>query len=197
MKSEDEFSNIGPAWINNLRWDIEERTAQPEDVELFMRYYCHLYQSSDYIPADVLSVVLRLINQVFDKYLYLKEEKGQLSGVFEAAFGLTGKQGVRNLEKRDEDIATDIARYRLSGESVIDAVEAVLGERDELGHSTIKGHSTINKAWRKHKYMAYRRLLLEYKQSGESLSDEQSKVVERDLRKSNQIFEEIFGSSRK
>jgi hypothetical protein len=128
---------------------------------------------------------------VFARYLYLKEEEGQLSGVFEAAFGLTGKQGDRNLKKRDEKIATDIARYRLRGESVINAVEMVSGERDELGHST------INKAWRKHKYMAYRRMKLEYKQSGESLSDDQWKIMERDLRKSNQISEEIFGPSRK
>ena len=190
MKSEEEFSKIGPGWINNLRWDIEEKTAQPEDVELFMRYYCHLYQSPDGIPLEDLREVLRLINQVFDEYLNRKKNK-QLKGALDAAFGLTRKQGDRNLEKRNEDIATDIARYRLRGKSVIDAVEMVSGERDELGHST------INEVWRKHKYLAYRRMLLEYKQSGKSLSDEQWGVMERDLSKSNQIFEEIFGSSRK
>jgi hypothetical protein len=190
VKSEDEFSNIGPAWINRLRWDIEEKTAQPEDVEKFIRYYCHLYQSPDGIPPKVLREVCRLINQVFDEYLHRKMKK-QRSGVLEAAFGLTRKQGDRNLEKRNEDIATDIARYRLSGYSVTDAVEAVSGERNEMSHST------INEAWRKHKYMAYRRMKLEYKQSGESLSDEQWKIMERDLRKLKQISEEIFGSSRK
>jgi hypothetical protein len=113
VKSEDEFSNIGPAWINNLRWDIEEKTAQPEDVELFMRYCCHLYQlyqSPDGIPPKVLSEVLRLIDQVFGEYLERKK-KNQFSGAFEAAFGLTRKQGNRNLEKRNENFATYIARW--------------------------------------------------------------------------------------
>ena len=190
MKSEDEFSNIGPAWINNLRWEIEEKTAQPEDVELLMRYYCHLYQSPDGIPPKILRAVCGLINQVFDDYLHRKMKK-QRSGVLEAAFGLTRKQGDRNLEKRNEDIATDIARYRLSGYSVTDAVEAVSGERDELSHST------INEAWRKHKDMAYLRVRLEYKQNGKSLSDEQMKVMVKDLKKLKQFSNKVFGSSRK
>lgn len=41
--NDDRFASIGPAWINNLRWDIEEKTAQKEDVELMMSYYCHLF----------------------------------------------------------------------------------------------------------------------------------------------------------
>jgi len=189
--SDDDFSNIGPAWINNLRWDIEENTAQPEDVELLMRYYCHLYQSPDGIPPNILREVCRLINQVFEEYLNRKKNK-QLSGVLEAAFGLTGKQGKnRKLEKRNEDIATDIARYRLSGESVTDAVAAVC-VRDDLGDST------IHEAWGKYKDTAYMRAQLEYKQSGESLSDEQWKVMEKDLgKKIKQISDKVFGSSRK
>lgn len=127
---------------------------------------------------------------MFGEYLDRKKKK-QVSGVLEAAFGLTRKQGDRNLEKRNVKIATQIARYRLKGESVTDAVEAVSGEEDELSHST------INEAWRKHKDIAYCRVQLEYKYRGESLSDKQIKVMAKDLRKLKQISEEIFGSSRK
>jgi ABC-type phosphate transport system auxiliary subunit len=190
VKSEDEFENIGPGWIHNLRCDIKENTAQPDDVELLMRYYCHVYQSPDDIPPKVLHQVLQLINQVFDEYLNRKKNK-QCSGAIEAAFGLTRKQGDRNLEKRNIDIATDIAKYRLKGESVTDAVEAVSGERDELSHST------INEAWRKYKDRAYIRVQLEYKYSGESLSEKQLKTMERDLKKLNRALKEILGSSRK
>ena len=193
MNSEEEFENVSPGWINNLRCDIEDKeiAANPDDVELLMRYYCHLYESPDGFPPKVLHQVLRLINHVFDKCLYLKEEEGQLSGVFEAAFGLTGKKGDRKLGGRNEDIATDIARYRLSGKSVTDAVQAVSGERNELSPSI------INEAWRKYKDTAYIRVQLEYKRSGKPLSDEQLKIMERDLRKLKQLSEEIFGSSRK
>ena len=51
---EDEFANIGPSWIGNLAFDIRDNTAQPDDVELMMAYYCHLYQSSEGIPPKTL-----------------------------------------------------------------------------------------------------------------------------------------------
>ena len=103
MNSEDEFDNISPWWISNLSCNIEEKTAQPEDVELLMRYYCHLYESPDDFNPKVLREVLRLINQVFAEYLNRKYIKKQESGALDAAFGLTGIQGKQpKLQERDE-----------------------------------------------------------------------------------------------
>ena len=59
--SDGRFANIGPAWINNLRGEIEEKTVQPDDVDLMMEFYCHLYESDEGIPLDVLRQVLLLI----------------------------------------------------------------------------------------------------------------------------------------
>ena len=55
---EDEFANIGPSWIGNLAFDIRDNTAQPDDVELMMAYYCHLYQSSEGIPLKPCTCLL-------------------------------------------------------------------------------------------------------------------------------------------
>ena len=184
MNSEEEFENISPGWINNLRCDIKDKeiAANPDDVELLMRYYCHLYESPDDIPPKVLGEIFKILNHVFSKYLYLREEEGQIAGVFEAAFGLTGRKGVRpSNERRNEEIATDVARYRLSGESVIGAVELVSGERDELSHSV------INEAWGKHRDLAYMRMQLEYGYDGKELSEKQLETKEKDLRKLKKI----------
>jgi len=83
------MSGLGPAWINNLRWDIEEKTVQPEDVELLMEYYCHLYESDEGIPLDILREIIRLINQAFGEYL----ERKHITGALKTAFGFKGKQG--------------------------------------------------------------------------------------------------------
>jgi len=185
--SADKFMNVDPAWINNLRCDIDENIAQPEDVQLFMEYYCHLYQSSEGIPIEILREILKLIDQAFNKYL----DRKQFNGALEAAFGLTGKQGDRKLGRRNEDMATDVAKFRLQGKSVTEAVEEVSGQRDNLSHSI------INKAWRKHKETAYIRAQIEYGARGKSLSAKQYKIVRKDLKKIKQRSEELFSSSKK
>ena len=185
--NEERFENLGPAWISNLRCDIDEKTAQPADVQLFMEYYCHLYQSSEGIPIEILREILKLIDQAFNKYL----DRKQFNGALEAAFGLTGKRGDRKLGRRNEDMATDVAKFRLQGKSVTQAVEEVSGQRDNLSHSI------INKAWRKHKETAYIRAQIEYGARGKSLSAKQYKIVRKDLKKIKQRSEELFSSSKK
>ncbi len=171
--NKERFENLSPAWINNLRCDIDEKSAQPEDVQLFMEYYCHLFQSSEGIPQKTLREILNLINQSFNKYL----DRKQFNGALEAAFGFTGKQGDRKLGRRDEDIATDVAKYRLQGKSVTDAIAEVSGERDDLAHSV------INKAWKKYKETAYIRAQIEYGARGKKLSKKQFKIMQKDLKK--------------
>ena len=171
--NEDRFENLDPAWINNLRRDIADEKAQPEDIQLFMEYYRHMYQSGEGIPLKALREILKLIDQSFGKYL----ERKQFSGALEAAFGFSGIQGDRKLGRRDEDIATDVAKYRLRGKSVKDAVEEVSGERDNLNHET------INKAWNKHKETAYIRAQIQIGAKGKSLSTKQFKKMQKDLKK--------------
>jgi hypothetical protein len=84
------FAYLSYSWIDNLRWDIKEKTAQPEDVELMMEFFCYLYQSDEGIPTKILREYSRLFNQVFSEYLN-RLKRNQLSGALEAAFGLTGK----------------------------------------------------------------------------------------------------------
>jgi len=171
--NEERFENLDPAWINNLRRDIDDEKARPEDVQLFMEYYCHLYQSNEGIPLKALREILKLIDQSFNKYL----ERKKFSGALEAAFGFTGKQGDRKLGRRDEDIATDVAKYRLQGKSVADAVNEVSGERDDLSHEAIE------KAWSKYKETAYIRAQIQIGASGKSLSTKQFKKMQKDLKK--------------
>jgi hypothetical protein len=170
--NQEKFENLGPAWINNLRCDIDGKTAQPEDVQLFIEYYCHLYQSSEGIPAETLREILKLISQSFNKYL----DRKQFNDSLEAAFGLTGKQGDRKLGRRNEDIANNVAKYRLRGKSLTDAVTKVSGQRDDLSHSI------INKAWRKHKDTAYLKVQIENGAKGKSLSKKQFKIMQKDLK---------------
>jgi len=174
--NEERFENLGPAWINNLRCNIEGNTAQPEDVQLFMEYYCHLYQSSEGIPLKTLREILKLIDQSFNKYL----DRKQLNGALEAAFGFTRKQGDRNLGRRNEDIATDVAKYRLQGKTLTDAVSEVSVQRDDLSLSI------INKAWKKYKETAYIRAQIEFGARGNSLSKKQFKIMQKDLKKIKQ-----------
>ena len=185
--NEERFENLSPAWINNLRCAIDEKTAQPEDVQLFIEYYCHLYQSSEGIPPKTLPEILKLINQSFNKYL----ERKQFSGALEAAFGFTRKQGDRNLGRRNEDMATDVAKLRLQGKSVTDAVAEVSGQRDDLSHSI------INKAWKHNKEIAYIRAQIEYGARGKKLSKKQYKIMEKDLKKIRQRSKEVLSSSKK
>ena len=63
------FAHLGPAWINNLRCEIEEKTAQPEDVELMMEYFCHLFELDEGIPPKILHQLLLLMNQAFKEYI--------------------------------------------------------------------------------------------------------------------------------
>ena len=174
--NEERFENLGPDWINNLRRDIDEKTAQPGDVQLFMEYYCHLHQSREGIPKKTLREILKLIDQSFNKYL----DRKQFNGALEVAFGFTRKKGDRNLGRRNEDIATDVAKYRLQGKSLADAVTEVSGERDDLSHSI------INKAWKKFKETAYIRAQIEYGAKGKSLSKKQFKIMQKDLKKTKQ-----------
>lgn len=179
--SSDKFKSCGPGWINNLRCDIDENTAQPEDVQLFMEYYCHLYQSSEGIPAKTLHEILELINQSFNKYI----DRKQFNASLDAAFGLTRKQEDRKLGRRHEDIATDVAKYRLQGKSVTDAVAEVSGERDNLSRSI------INKAWKKYKETAYIRTQIEYGASGKSPSKKQLKTMRKDLKNKTPIHRAV------
>jgi len=171
--NQEKFENLGPTWINNLRCDIDKNTAQPEDVLLFMEYYCHMYQSSEGIPLKTLREILKLINQSFDKYL----DRKQFDGALEAAFGFTRKQGSRKPGRRNEDIATDVAKYRLQGKSLSEAVAEVSDQRDNLSHST------INEAWKKFKETAYIRAQVEYGVKGKSLSTKQHKMMQKDFKK--------------
>ena len=171
--NQKKFENLGPAWINNLRCDIDKNTAQPEDVQLLMEYYCHMYQSSEDFPRKTLREILKLINQSFNKYL----DRKQYDGALETAFGVTRKQGDRKLGRRDEDIATDVARCRLQKKSLTEAVAEVSDQRDSLSHST------INEAWRKFKETAYIRAQIEYGVKGKSLSTKQHKIMKKDLKK--------------
>ena len=97
-----------------------------------------------------------------------------------AAVGDTRKQGNRNLGRRDEDMATDVAKFRLQGKSVTEAVAEVSGQRDGLSHST------INEAWRKYKDTAYIRAQIENGARGKKLSKKQFKIMLKDLKKIKQ-----------
>ena len=174
--NQEKFENLGPAWINNLRCDIDKNTAQPEDVQLFIEYYCHMYQSSEGIPLKTLREILKLINQSFNRYL----DRKQFDGALEAAFGFNRKQGDRKPGRRNEDIATDVAKYRLRGKSLTEAVAEVSEQRDNLSHST------INEAWRKFKETAYIRAQIEYGAKGKSLSTKQHKRMQKDFKKTKQ-----------
>ena len=187
MMDEDEFENIGPSWINNLVFDIRDNTAQPDDVELMMAYYCHLYQSSEGIPPKTLHQFLRLINQVFGEYLERKANN-QFSGALEAAFGLTRKQGDRNLEKRNEDIATDVARYHIIRRdcSIHNATMKVVKDRD------LK-KSTIETAWKHHKVMAIIRVRLELKHQGKDFNPGQLKRAHKIIDPINRKVQQIIG----
>lgn len=171
--NQEKFENLGPAWISKLRCDIDKDTAQPEDVQLFMEYYCHLYQSSEDIPLKTLREMLKLIAQSFNRYL----DRKQFDGALEAAFGFTRKRGDRKLGRRNEDIATDVARYRLQGKPLTKAVAKVSDRRDSLSHSK------INEAWKKFKETAYIRAQIEYGVKGKSLSTKQHKRMRKDLKK--------------
>ena len=163
---DDSFTNLGHGWINNLRWDIKEKTAQPEDVELMMDYYSYLYESDEGMPPKILHEISKLLNQVFKEYLDRTANNGQLYGALDAAFGFTRKQGFQNLYKRDEDIATDVARYYLRGNSIRRATLKVSDERQ-------LGRTTIDKAWSLHKMNGIVRVKLELSSQGKQFTPNQ------------------------
>lgn len=182
--NEDKFAKLGPAWINNLRWDIKEKTAQPEDVELMMDYYSYLYESDEGIPTKTLREILKLLNQAFKEYLDRTANNGQFYGALDAAFGFSGKQGFQNLYNRDEDIATDVARYYLRGFSIKKATLKVGYERE-------LGRTTIDKAWSLHKMDGIVRVQLELKSQGKQFTPNQLKralKIEDQLRKKLDSF---------
>lgn len=184
---EDEFENIGPAWINNLRWDIKEKTAQSDDVELMMKYYSHLYQSTEGIPTETLRAFSRLFDQVFEEY-FERKEKNQLAGALEAAFGMTRKQGDRNLDKRNQDIATDVARYH------------ILPRDCSIRNATLKTakkwklqKSTVENAWKHHKVIGIVRVRLELKHKSKDFTPEQIKRAEKINDPINRKVQQMIG----
>jgi hypothetical protein len=158
--------------------NIQSNTAEPEDVELMMKYYCHLYDTKEAIPRELSG----LISRIFEDYLDRKSNK-QFYGALEAAFGLTGKQGNRNTDKRNFDIATDVARHYLSGRTVLvtNAVMKVTAERD-------LGRTTVTNAWKENKYHAVTRIEQEFKKKRIPISARKQKFVEREKGKFDEFL---------
>jgi len=178
---DDIFENLGPAWINRIRWEIEENNAQLEDVELMMKYFSNLYHSEDGFPHKHLREYLKLFDQVFKEYFNRKSDN-QMYGNLDAAFGLTRKQGDRNLDKRNEDIATDLARHHvLNGDSITNATMKISSE------CNLK-KTTIEKAWKVHKMMAIHRLKIELKNEGRGFTPEQLKRALKIEDRENRYF---------
>ena len=185
--SEDRFANLGPAWINNLRCDIEEKTAQPEDVELMMKFYCHMFESDEGIPREMLQEVSALINQVFKEYL----DRKHITGALEKAFGFKGKQGFQNLYKRNEDIATDVARYYLRRSAIKSAM--VEGAILKVAKERDLKKSTIEEAWRGHKVEGIVRYRLELKSQGKDFTLGQIKKAQKIINPINRKIQAITG----
>ena len=142
--NDNRFASIGPAWINNLRWDIKEKTAQREDVELMMSYYCHLLDCHLFDSKEKNHYeILKLINQIFEEYLDRTANNKQMYRTLDAAFGFTGKQGARDVYQRNQEIATDVARYYLRGKSLKSSILKVC-----LKYNL--GETAVTDAWRFH-----------------------------------------------
>lgn len=163
IEEEDKFFNLGPAWLNNLQWDIKEKSAQSEDVELMMEYLSHLWKSPDGISPKLARAFFGLFDQVFSEYLSRKEANQQ-SGALDAAFGLTRKQGDRNLERRNEEIATEIAKHHvLLGDSLTNA-------KMKVGNSRKLGKTQIEEAWKTHGMMGVIRVQIQLKFDGKKFT---------------------------
>jgi hypothetical protein len=108
--NEEKFAECSDSWLWSLMFDVRDKEANKEDVELAMEYYCHLFETRQQIPY----YLLKLIDSIFRNYL----ERRHFNGALESAFGFKGKQGVRNIGQRNLDIATDVARFHLRGNTI-------------------------------------------------------------------------------
>ena len=103
-----------------------------------MEYYCYLWETRQSAPKELAELVVT----IFRKYLRGKKSNGTL----EAAFGFTGKQGVRNLGQRNLDIATDIARYILAEKSHSYSMDQVIHEK-ALKNLPLRKHGQKINQW--------------------------------------------------
>jgi len=174
---DEKFSNCSPFWLWSLRFDLDDKKNIREDIELVMEYFCHQWAKNEKVPKEFF----QLLNQIFQSYLSRK----QFYGALESAFGFTGKQGERNNEKRDEDLATDIVRLYLAGKSITNAKIIVMRE-SKLGKTTIED------AWRKHKVFAIVRVRIELRYEGKEFTEKQIKLAEKLVKKSNEIFHSLY-----
>ena len=177
----DRFSNLGPAWINYLGWNIAEKTANSEDVELLMSYYCHLFDSEKTIPYEMQ----KLINQIFKEYLERTANNRQMYGALNAAFGLTGKQGVRDVNQRNQKIATDVARHYLNGKSNNFSI-------DEVCRKYELGKTTVTDAWRVYKIEGVFNYQRELRNSGKEFSKSQLKRAVKIEEKENKKIRDFL-----
>ena len=128
--------------------------------------------------------MIEWISHAFREYLHRKH----INGALEAAFGLTKKQGYRKLEKRNKDIAYDVARYYLDGYKIGDSISKVSFER-------YLSEKTIEDAWRDKNFNALVRIRQELDSQGKDLTQEQYarglKVLERSLQKTKTKIENL------
>ncbi len=183
--NEEYIPEISRASLLRLQLDIQEKKADKEKVEKAMEYYCSLLESKQDVPDELL----QLIGLIFRRYLGRKHFHGAL----EAAFGFTKTQGKRDTEKRDEDIARDIAHYYLRGMSLTNAKQKVIEDRSKENGPV--GKSTVEIAWRKHKETGFIRIRLEKRLDGKDLTDKQKSLVEKALKKKKRQLE--HGSQKK
>lgn len=182
---DEQFNKCTRTWINILGLNIGGKAAQVEDVELMLAYFCHLFESNEEIPREVLS----LLNQIFREYLKRKANK-QIYGSMDAAFGLTRKQGDRNLDQKNMAIAADVARHHLGGKSITNSVIKVMSERK-------LGRTTVYNAWTKNKYSAFRRVENEYRDKGKPITDKQKKLMKKEKERFDQFLKEFLRNTKK
>lgn len=167
-------------WAKNVFADVRNKSGRKDDVELLMSYFCEIFSSTGDVPIEMLE----WINHAFSEYLHRKH----INGALEAAFGLTKKQGYRKLEKRNEDIAYDVARYYLYGYKIGLSISKVSFERN----LSVK---TIEDAWRGNCINAFTRIRLKLDSQGKDLTQKQYarglKVIERSLQKTKTKLENL------
>ncbi len=182
---DNRFSNCNRTWINILGLNIGAKTAQVEDVELMLAYFCYLHEHNEEIPREMLN----LLHQIFREYLDRKANN-QFYGSMDAAFGLTRKQGDRNLDKKNMDIAVDVARHHLGGKSITNSVIKVMSERK-------LGRTTVYNAWTKNKYFAFVSVENEYREKGKPTTDKQKKLMKKEKEKFDQSLKEFLRNTKK
>ena len=180
--SEDHFEECrAPSWLRSVYWDIYDKKADREKVELAMEYFCHLRRSEEQIPHDMLD----LIDFIFTNYL----ERRHFNGALEAAFGFSGTQGDRRLEERNERLAIDIARNHLNGRSLKNA-KLKVGEEANLCQSSIE------EIWRKHKQTGIIACRIGLQMKGKDFSRTQIVKAEKALAKQHKEIEALLGNSK-